>query len=184
MWCEDLLVCVCIVVFSFPLFGQLWTLTPVNSHRNKRSHNRKKGGNTENEAMQLKIYIYMGNNAKMYSTGDTIYRFVSWGAVALYVLTCFKVIDCQSMLCCMPLEYTSSCRNSRLLFMHSTRLRRCVDDMWLGVCTLVVFQEADPGRSCVNMNSVKDWKTTLHLSMQHKPKKNKHCAMDQYFRNR
>ena len=54
MWCEDLLVCVCIVVFSFPLFGQLWTLTPVNSNRNKRSHNRKKGENTENEAMQLK----------------------------------------------------------------------------------------------------------------------------------
>jgi hypothetical protein len=54
MWCEDLLVCVCIVVFSFPLFGQLWTLTPVNAHWNKRSHNRKKGNNTENEAMQLK----------------------------------------------------------------------------------------------------------------------------------
>jgi hypothetical protein len=170
MWCEDLLVCVCIVVFSFPLFGQLWTLTPVNSHRNKRSHNRKKGENTENEAMQLKIYIYMGNNAKMYSTGDTIYRFVSWGAVALYVLTCFKVIDCQSMLCCMSLEYTSSCRNSRLLSL----LRRVCGDASM-ICgyvrTLVVLQEADPGKSCVNMNSVKDWKTTMHLSMQHNPKK-------------
>ena len=58
-------------------------------------------------------HIYMRNNAKMYSTGDTIYRFVAWGAVALYVLTCFKVIDCQSVLYCMPLECTSCCRDSR-----------------------------------------------------------------------
>ena len=33
------------------------------------------------------------------------------------------------------------------------------------------LQEANPGKSCVNVNSVKDWKTTMHLSMQHNPKK-------------
>jgi len=41
-------------------------------------------------------------------------------------------------------------------FPASTCLRRCVDDLWLGVLSLVVFQEAEPGKSCANMNSVQD----------------------------
>ena len=43
-------------------------------------------------------------------------------------------------------------------FPASMCLRRCVDGLWLGVLSLVALQEAEPGKSCVNMNSVKDWK--------------------------
>ena len=69
-------------------------------------------------------------------------------------------------------------------FPASMCLRRCVDGLWLGVLSLVALQEAEPGKSCVNMNSVKYWKKLQCVFRCSTNQKDKHCAIGHHFRIR
>ena len=99
-------------------------------------------------------FIYL----EVFPLWDAIYRFVACKTVALL---CSHLLQGNWL----PIRFVFHAIGMHILLSRQSTyfpalmcLRRCVDGLWLGVLSLVALQEAEPGKSCVNMNSVKDWK--------------------------